>query len=64
MIQEPKGVSARWQRSVVLSVRGGKLQHSGQARPLRVRKANGGLFIGCTFVTHAALQLIAEKSKK
>lgn len=62
MTKEPKGTGDQWKRSIVLSALAGRLMHSGLRRPVKIRKVMGGVFIGCTYITTAALHLIFKEA--
>jgi hypothetical protein len=53
---------SKWVNMIRLTLEEGKLKHSGQKRPLKVHHVPGGVRIGCTFVSFAALDRIWEEA--
>jgi hypothetical protein len=51
----------RWH--VRLTVRNGKVMHSGQREPVKVEKTKRGFLIGCTYVSNEALVLLSKTIK-
>lgn len=64
MTEEPRGERLRWVRKIVISAKDGKLRHSGQDKPLHTLRTRRGLFIGCTFITNEALQMLVAEAQK
>lgn len=49
----------RWR--VRLTMRNGKLMHSGQKLPVKIKRTERGVHIGCTFISHEAIAYLREQ---